>query len=92
LYPWSTTDFWRRCLFPVWSHWHYSTADDPAHLQSRSRSSLKVLAARAIGLAMVGTSLALLYSQELPGSFTDAANSLPYLQATSLWKQIAGIR
>jgi hypothetical protein len=41
---------------------------------------------------MVGTSLALLYSQELPGSFTDVAKFLPYLQATSLWKQIAGVR
>jgi hypothetical protein len=51
-----------------------------------------VLATSALGLAMVGASLALLYSQESLGYFTDAASPLAYLQTTELWKQLAAIR
>jgi hypothetical protein len=96
LYPWSTPDFWRRCLFPVWSHWQYSTAQKNSALsRPGSGGSVKWFAASALSLTMVaGGSLALLYPQEPTDSFADAARPLAAcLQATSsLWKQLAGIQ
>jgi hypothetical protein len=96
LYPWSTTDFWRRCLFPVWSHWQYSTVQkSPAPSRPGLGGSVEWLAASALLLTMVaGGSLALLYPQEPMGSLADAGRPLAtYLQATnSLWKQLVGIQ
>jgi hypothetical protein len=96
LYPWSTTDFWRRCLFPIWSHWQYSSVAQKNSALSRPGlgGSVKWFAASALSLTMVGGSLALLYPQEPKGSFADAARPLAaYLQpTTSLWKQLAEIQ
>jgi hypothetical protein len=53
---------------------------------------MKWLAVSGLSLMTVGASLALLYSDQPLGSFADAANPLPYLQTTELWKQLAAFR